>query len=102
LVEPLEYEVQPWTARGLALMVHHLTVTTEFQRRGVAGGLLAFAEARARERGLASLRSDTSELNPGMKAAFVRQGWVRVGPLRFSDATVEFGAWEKLVGRTAD
>jgi len=97
LVEPAEYAVQPWRARGPSLVVHRLAVAPEFHRRGVADGLFAFAEAKAGKLGLDSLRSDTSDRNPAMNALFTRRGWQRVGTIRFSDATVDFGAWEKLL-----
>jgi GNAT superfamily N-acetyltransferase len=96
-VEPAEYALQPWHAPGPALVVHRLAVAADFHRRGVADGLFAFAERRALALGLTSLRADTSDRNPAMNALFARRGWRRVGTIRFSDATVDFGAWEKLL-----
>lgn len=95
--EPAEYEALPWSRGRPALVVHRLAVVPRFHRRGVADGLVAFAEDRARTLGLKALRSDTSERNPAMQALFARRGWTRVGGIRFSDATVAFGGWEKVL-----
>jgi GNAT superfamily N-acetyltransferase len=98
LEEPEEYDELPWSQGRPALVVHRLAVVQTFHRRGVADGLFAFSEERARLLGLKSLRSDTSDRNPAMNALFARRGWKRVGGIRFSDATVDFGAWEKVLG----
>ena len=97
-VEPGAYDGLPWTVDRPALVVHRLAVVPEFHRRGVADGLVTFAEDRARWLGLGGLRSDTADRNPGMNALFERRAWTRVGTLRFDDATVGFVAWEKALG----
>lgn len=93
--ESAEYDPLPWRVPRPALVVHRLAVVPEFQRRGVADGLFAFAEGWADQRGLEGLRSDTSVVNRGMNALFARRGWTQVGGLRFPHATVSFVAWEK-------
>jgi len=97
--EPAEYAAQPWVSPGPALAVHRLGVAPAFQGRGVARGLLAFADAEARRQGLPSLRSDTSALNPAMAALFASAGWTRVGALNFDDAACLFHSWEKVLTR---
>lgn len=92
--EPAEYAALPWSVGRPALNVHRLAVLPGFQRRGVADGLLAFAESRARADGL-GMKSDTAVVNVPMNALFAKAGWTRVGTLNFSDATVDFFAWEK-------
>jgi GNAT superfamily N-acetyltransferase len=92
--EPAEYADRPWSVGRPALNVHRLAVLPGFQRRGVADGLLAFAEARAVSLGL-DLKSDTAVVNGAMNALFSKRGWTRIGTLNFSDATVDFCAWEK-------
>ena len=96
LHEPREYASLAWSVGQPSLVVHRLAVVPGFQRRGVADGLLAFGEAEARRQKLPGLRSDTAEVNPAMNALFAKRGWRQVGDLRFSDATVNFRAWEKL------
>lgn len=95
--EPAGYRGLPWLFPGPVLAVHRLAVLPGFQRRGVADGLLAFAEDLARKRGLAGLRSDTAEVNPAMNALFAKRGWRFVAPLTFPDAQVSFRAWEKAI-----
>lgn len=96
-VEPPEYRNLPWSTRSPSLVLHRLAVNPAFQGQGIATGLFAFAETRARERGYQGLRSDTSDANAGMNHLFFRRGWSQVGSLRFPHATVGFVAWEKAL-----
>lgn len=93
--EPDGYQTLGWTLGQPALNVHRLAVLPGFHRRGIAEGLLAFAEDRARAQGLDGLKSDTAVVNDAMNALFAKRGWRPIGTLNFSDATVTFNAWEK-------
>lgn len=92
--EPPAYDELPWTVPRPALVIHRLAVVPGFRRLGVAEGLFAFAEARARALGR-GLRSDTAEANSGMNGLFSKRGWRQVGGLRFPHASGGFVAWEK-------
>jgi ribosomal protein S18 acetylase RimI-like enzyme len=61
---------------GKVLYVDSLVTATAFRRRGVARGLLALAEERARELGLPRLALDTHLDNVPARALYERQGFV--------------------------
>lgn len=62
---------------GLGAMIWHLAVHPDYQRRGIAGALLAEAVRRARERGLARLEAWTRD-DAWVQRWYEGQGFARL------------------------
>lgn len=80
--------------------VHRVCVSASAKGRGICGIMLAFAEDKARELGLSSIRIDTHADNAPMQRALSKAGFTRCGTIALAD-DVEAGslriAFEKLV-----
>jgi ribosomal protein S18 acetylase RimI-like enzyme len=79
-VQPEEFRPLPWRYEGVPILViHRLCVHPEWQRRGVARGLMDFAENYAAQHDFASIRLDAYTGNPRALALYERRGYRRVG-----------------------
>lgn len=95
---PAEYAEAGWSLDDPALVPHRLVVDPEARGQGVALQLLARAEARAKELGLAKIRVDTSEVNTAMHRLFAKLGYVQKGSMHQPDCgDLLFLCYEKLL-----
>lgn len=79
-----EYEPVSWlTASKGNRYVHRLGVHPGYQRQGIAGKLMDFAEGLARDAGAPSVRLDTFSRNPGNQQFYERRGYTRLGVVYF-------------------
>jgi ribosomal protein S18 acetylase RimI-like enzyme len=68
-----------------ARYIHRLAVHPDFQRRGLAGKLMAFAEGLAQAQGATSVRLDTFSRNEGNQRFYEKRGYQRLGAVYFPD-----------------
>lgn len=92
--QPPEYRPIPWLyTAGRIAVLHRLAVHADFQGRGIASRLMAFAEAAARQRGYAAIRLDAFVHNPAALGLYTRRDYRRAGIVRFRKG--EFFCFEK-------
>lgn len=96
--QPGEYQRLPWTTGLPGLIVHHLCVDPDHQRRGHATRLMAFAEDLARQEACAGIRLDAYSGNPAAVALYTRRGYSRVGETYFPRRALPFVCFERSVG----
>ena len=77
--------------------VHRLAVDPAAQRQGAATALLTFAEALARQNGIAALHVDTYARNDRMQALFRKQGFQVRGEIRLHGRPEPFFCFEKIL-----
>ena len=71
-----------WLTEGMPyLAVHRVAVASDKLRRGVASGIMRYAEQRAETLGMASVRIDTHEGNIPMRGMLERGGYVYCGSI---------------------
>jgi GNAT superfamily N-acetyltransferase len=95
--EPEEYGAAAWSRNGRATVIHRLAVARSFRNKGVAGGLLRFAEEAARKNASRYLRSDTYSRNVRMNALFAGAGYRRTGTIRFPARQDVFFCYDKIL-----
>jgi len=79
-----EYRGVPWsTPDEGARYIHRLAVHPDFQRRGIAGRMMDFAEARARAEGATAIRLDTFSRNAGNQRFYEKRAYHRLGAVYF-------------------
>ena len=61
--------------KGEALYIHKLAVKREFAGKGYSKALIDYAKDTARERGIASVRLDTHQFRPKVRAIYEREGF---------------------------
>ncbi len=66
---------------GPAYYLEAFTTKRQYQGQGVGGGLLRWAEAYSRERGIAYLRLDCWAENPGLTGYYERSGYTPCGEM---------------------
>jgi len=76
-----EYVQVGWDPAETAIVVHRLAVAPESRGLGVAGALMAKAEAVARARGITVLRLDTNVNNEATRRLFPKLGYVAAGEI---------------------
>ncbi len=76
--------------------VHRAAVSQAFRRRGLAGRMLADAEAYARRIGKPAVRIDTHEKNRNMRAMLEKNGYTPRGTIFLSDGSPRI-AFEKVL-----
>ena len=79
-----------------ALVAHHVAVSNECRKHGVAGFMLENAERIARESGKTSIRLDTHELNHRMRGLLEKHGFECIGTVRMPNGDPRL-AYEKLI-----
>ncbi len=92
-----EYAPIPWQYSGPVVSVHRLAVDPAAQRQGAATALLTFAEALARQNGIAALHVDTYARNDRMQALFRKQGFQVRGEIRLHGRPEPFFCFEKIL-----
>ena len=83
-----------WLTAGEYAAIHRVAVDPACKGRGVAGEMVAFAEARCRDAGVESLRCDTHEQNAAMRRMLEKAGFLLCGRVRYPVAG-ERVAYEK-------
>lgn len=78
---------------GPHMVVHRLCVRPDFQRRGIAGSILKFAERHAKECGYRSIRLDAFSQNAGACRLYERNRYERAGTVSFRKG--QFYCYEK-------
>lgn len=79
-----EYECIPWTSQNEgAKYVHRLAVHPKWQRQGIAGNLMDFAEQLALNKGATAVRLDTFSRNPGNQLFYENRGYKTRGAIYF-------------------
>jgi ribosomal protein S18 acetylase RimI-like enzyme len=79
-----EYKAVTWLTPNINnYYIHRLAVHPKFQRRGYAQQLMAFAENRARQQKMASIRLDTFSLNKRNQNFYMQRGYKRLGTVYF-------------------
>lgn len=79
--EPEVYKSAAWKNPPPALVIHRMAVAPELRGKGLAGKLLDFAWDVTRERGFASLRTDTFSANDAMNSLFIKHGFHKTGEI---------------------
>ena len=82
-----------WRASS-ALVAHHVAVSNECRKQGVASFMLHNAEIIAKERGRCSLRLDTHELNYRMRHLLEKHGFENIGVVTMPNGDMRL-AYEK-------
>lgn len=94
--EPEDYPKLTWNSSPPLLVVHRFVTDPGCRRQGVGGKLLRFALDLARDRGCKCLRTDTSAVNPAMRALFESQGLVEVGEFMYLDHKDPYTGYEVI------
>ena len=94
-----QYEEVDWKDKaGKVLVIHRLAVHPRWQRKGVAGRLLDFAEDYARENMYTSIRVDTYSGNPRSMKLFEKWNYdKKAGYVHFPECKEHFYCYEKLI-----
>ena len=79
-----EYGHAGWDIEEAGVMVHRLAVDPEFRGGGVAAALMKKAEDVAAERGIPTVRTDTSLENEAAQRLFVKLGYRKTGEIGLS------------------
>jgi ribosomal protein S18 acetylase RimI-like enzyme len=99
--QPDEYRCLQWhCATDRPLVVHRLCVHPDWQHRGVARQLMAFAERRAREHRYDCIRLDTYTGNPRALEFYQRLGYRRIGQTHFPRRPLPYDCFEKVIGQS--
>ena len=76
-----DYAHVGWDFAEPALVIHRLAVDPVFRGQGIAAALMAQAETVARERGIETLRTDTSADNLAAQQLFPKLGYAFAGEI---------------------
>lgn len=79
-----EYKAVRWlTENGPNVYIHRLCVHPKYQGQGLAGRMMAYAEKRATEGGLASVRLDTFSQNKANQRFYEKRGYQKLEDIFF-------------------
>lgn len=94
-----EYRGVAWNSpHAGARYVHRLAVHPDWQRKGLAGKLMDFAESHARAQGATSIRLDTFSRNSGNQRFYENRGYRRLGAVYFpNQSAYPFYCYEYLL-----
>ncbi|KAI7252842.1 hypothetical protein KC345_g11442 [Hortaea werneckii] len=93
-----QYGAIEWQQQqGPHLVMHRLAVHPEFQGKGIARQLIAFAEEYARRSGYSSIRMDTYAKNERVLKIYPSLGYVQRGEIYFPGRTAAFPVFEKIL-----
>ena len=93
-----EYQNIAWANKeGKILVVHRLAVHPEFQRQGIAGKLMDFAEGIAVTKRYVAIRLDTYSNNPAAINFYKRRGYNYTGEIYFPHRSRPFYGYEKMI-----
>jgi GNAT superfamily N-acetyltransferase len=91
-----EYASVAWgTSEGPVLVIHRLCTRPQNQGQGLGQALVEFAQDRAQELGVRTIRLDAFTQNPWALRLYERNGYQRRGSVRFRKG--EFFVYEKLL-----
>ena len=98
LMDP-EYRAVSWgTPDQGARYIHRLAVHPDFQRRGIAGKLMDFAESQARAERATAIRLDTFSRNAGNQRFYENRGYRRLGAVYFpNQSAYPFYCYERAL-----
>jgi len=96
-IEPVEYSGLRWSSGKEAMVIHRMSVNSEYRRLGVAMELMKFAEGLALKNNIAYLKTDTNSLNEKMNALFMKCGYNFIGEMSFSGKESPFYAYDKIL-----
>lgn len=93
-----QYGAIEWLQQqGPHLIMHRLAVHPEFQGKGIARQLIAFAEEHARHSGYSSIRMDTYAKNERVLKIYPSLGYVQRGEIHFPGRVAAFPVFEKVL-----
>jgi len=94
--QPPEYRSLSWLDQeGRVLVLHRLAVNPKWQKQGIGGRILDYAENYAVDNGYTSIRLDTYSGNPRALRLYERHQYRRVGKVRFPGRDLPFFCYEK-------
>jgi ribosomal protein S18 acetylase RimI-like enzyme len=97
--QPPEWGQINWShQQGKILAVHRLAVNPKWQKQGIGGKLLDFAEKYAVDNDYASIRLDAYAANPRALELYEKHEYTRVGELHFPRRRLPFYCYEKTLG----
>ena len=97
--QDVEYKtVDWWDKLGRVLVVHRLAVDPEYQREGLAGKLMDFAEKYALEHAYDTIRLDAYSKNPHIIRFYKKRNYLVRGSVRFAYRVDPFICFEKGIG----
>ena len=94
-VQPVEYSTPHWKTPEDSLVVHRMVIAREFAGKGVAQRMMLFAEEKAKEVGVSSIRSDTNSKNSIMIHIFDKLGYRFTGNIVLRNKPDLFCCYEK-------
>lgn len=98
-----EYQSVRWEFDGLkVLVIHRLVIDPQYQRKGYAQKLMAFAENFALENGYTSIRLDAYSQNYSALAFYKKRNYFIRGEVRFPERDHPFKCMEKEITRFAN
>jgi ribosomal protein S18 acetylase RimI-like enzyme len=96
--QPSEYENITWSCQnGRILVIHRLAVSPAFQKQGIGGRLLDYAEKYAIKKGYDSIRLDSYSGNPRALRLYETHQYRRVGQVHFPMRDLPFYCFEKIL-----
>ncbi len=96
-VQPVEYNTSDWETPEDSLVVHRMVIARQFAGRGIGQQMMQFAEEKAREAGLTSIRSDTNSKNSVMLHIFSKLGYRFTGNIVLRNKPDLFCCYEKSI-----
>lgn len=92
------YSTIEWTDAGKALIVHRIAVHPDFQHRGIAKTLMAYAETLAKAENYTSIRLDTYCKNDYSLRLYAQLGYEqKAGRIHFEGRKFHFYCFEKVL-----
>ena len=97
--EPKEYLQLNWAnTKRSNFIIHRLCVHEDYSRRGIARGLMEFAEKHAKDNNKLAIRLDTYSLNKGALNFYKKLGYSQVGFVKFPKKTESnYTCFEKVL-----
>lgn len=95
--EPVEYTETNWTLNEAALVIHRMSVSPSYRRKGIGTKLMKFTDELALKNNLRYIKTDTYSINPNMNALFVRCGYKLIGEMSFLGKEKPFYCYEKVL-----
>ena len=96
-VEPVEYNELNWTLNETAMVVHRMSVSPAYRRKGIGTQLMKFTDELALKSNIRYLKTDTYSINPKMNGLFVRCGYKLIGEMSFLGKENPFYCYEKIL-----
>ena len=97
-IEPDEYKGLNWSLDEKAMVVHRMAVNSVHRNKGVAKGLMKFADELARKNNVVYLKTDTYSINTKMNSLFKKCGYKLIGEMSFLGKEKPFYCYDKVLG----